>query len=153
MVVNLLASAWAELLSPFSCSCSAPFFLGAGGFGARHAPRLRALLVGFGVGGGLWSVLSNLAFVRLFGTAALGEISGLNTALSVFAVPALGPLAVRRGRPRDLSQRRLRLRGRQRGPLALGPTPSPAPGSPGSLASFDDNEQPKAPTAVPWFSG
>jgi MFS family permease len=49
------------------------------------------LVVGFGAGGGLWGVLSNLAFIRYFGRLHLGEISGLNTSLTVFA-SALGPV-------------------------------------------------------------
>ena len=95
VVVNLLASAWADrsALKPFLLLMLGAFFLGALGVLGLGTPLgYGALLFGFGVGGGLWSVLSNLAFVRLFGTAALGEISGLNTALSVFA-SALGPLA------------------------------------------------------------
>ncbi len=49
------------------------------------------LVAGFGAGGGLWGVLSTLAFVRHFGLLHLGEISGLNTSLSVFG-SALGPV-------------------------------------------------------------
>lgn len=48
------------------------------------------LVAGFGVGGGLWGVLSNLAFIRFFGPKHLGEISGLNTSVTVLA-SALGP--------------------------------------------------------------
>ncbi len=95
VVVNLLASAWADrsALKPVLLLMLGAFFLGAlGVLGLASPLGYGALLLGFGVGGGLWGVLSNLAFVRLFGTAALGEISGLNTALSVFA-SALGPLA------------------------------------------------------------
>ena len=51
-----------------------------------------ALALGFGAGGGLWGVASNLAFIRFFGPLHLGEISGLNTALTVFA-SAVGPAA------------------------------------------------------------
>jgi OFA family oxalate/formate antiporter-like MFS transporter len=50
------------------------------------------LAAGFGAGGGLWGVISNLAFIRFFGPLHLGEISGLNTALTVFA-SAIGPAA------------------------------------------------------------
>ena len=49
------------------------------------------LVVGFGIGGGLWGVLSNLAFIRQYGALHLGEISGLNTSLTVFA-SAIGPV-------------------------------------------------------------
>ena len=48
------------------------------------------LIVGFGAGGGLWSVTSNLGFIRNFGSLHLGEISGLCTAIMVFA-SAIGP--------------------------------------------------------------
>lgn len=95
VAVNLIASALADrmALKPFLLAMLAAFFLGALGVLSLATPLgYGALLLGFGIGGGLWSVLSNLAFVRLFGTEALGEISGLNTALSVFA-SALGPLA------------------------------------------------------------
>ena len=49
-------------------------------------------MVGFGAGGGLWGVLSNLTFIRQYGALHLGEISGLNTAITVFA-SAVGPVA------------------------------------------------------------
>ena len=48
------------------------------------------LVAGFGAGGGLWSVTSNLGFIRNFGPLHLGEISGLCTAVMVFA-SAIGP--------------------------------------------------------------
>ena len=48
------------------------------------------LIAGFGAGGGLWGVISNVAFIRLFGSLHLGEISGLNTSITVFA-SAIGP--------------------------------------------------------------
>jgi OFA family oxalate/formate antiporter-like MFS transporter len=50
------------------------------------------LAVGFGMGGGLWGVTSNLAFIRYFGPLYLGEVSGFNTSISVFA-SAVGPAA------------------------------------------------------------
>lgn len=49
-----------------------------------------AMIVGLGLGGGIWSVTSNLAFIRNFGPLHLGEISGLCTAIMVFA-SAIGP--------------------------------------------------------------
>ena len=58
------------------------------------------LVLGFGLGGGLWGVLSNLANIRFFGSLHLGEISGFNTAISVFA-SAIGPVAF--SLTRDLS--------------------------------------------------
>ncbi len=50
------------------------------------------LAAGFGMGGGLWGVTSNLAFIRFFGPLHLGEVSGFNTSISVFA-SAIGPAA------------------------------------------------------------
>jgi len=50
------------------------------------------LVAGFGIGGGLWGVLSNLAFIRQYGALHLGEVSGLNTSFTVFA-SAVGPVA------------------------------------------------------------
>jgi MFS-type transporter involved in bile tolerance (Atg22 family) len=49
------------------------------------------LVAGFGVGGGLWGTISNLVFIRQFGATHLGEITGLNTAFTVFG-SAIGPL-------------------------------------------------------------
>ena len=49
------------------------------------------LVAGFGMGGGLWGVLSNLGFIRFFGPLHLGEISGLNASVTVTA-SAIGPL-------------------------------------------------------------
>lgn len=48
------------------------------------------LVLGQGVGGGLWGMISNITFVRLFGRASLGAISGLNASLTVFG-SAVGP--------------------------------------------------------------
>lgn len=48
------------------------------------------LVVGLGIGGGLWSVISNLAFIRYFGALHLGEVTGLVTATMVLA-SAIGP--------------------------------------------------------------
>jgi len=50
------------------------------------------LAFGFGVGGGLWGVISNLSYIRFFGPKHLGEISGFNASLTVFA-SAIGPAA------------------------------------------------------------
>ena len=50
------------------------------------------LAFGFGVGGGLWGVISNLAIIRFFGSKHLGEISGLSTSFNVVA-SAIGPAA------------------------------------------------------------
>ena len=48
------------------------------------------LAAGYGAGGGLWGVLSNMAYVRFFGRLHLGEISGLSASVTVFA-SAIGP--------------------------------------------------------------
>jgi sugar phosphate permease len=48
------------------------------------------LVAGLGTGGGLWSVISNLAFIRYFGALHLGEVTGLVTATMVLA-SAIGP--------------------------------------------------------------
>lgn len=50
------------------------------------------LAAGFGIGGGLWGVVSNLAFIRFFGPLHLGAVSGFNASISVFA-SAIGPAA------------------------------------------------------------
>ena len=48
-------------------------------------------MLGFGVGGGLWGTLANLVFIRHYGPKHLGEITGLNPTLTVFA-NAIGPV-------------------------------------------------------------
>ncbi|MCB1685932.1 MAG: MFS transporter, partial [Pseudomonadales bacterium] len=91
--VNLLASWLADRsrLKPFLLVMLSAFLLGTTGLLNLDTAWGYALLVfGFGAGGGLWGVISNLAYVRLFGTLHLGEISGLNTALTVMA-SAIGP--------------------------------------------------------------
>ena len=50
------------------------------------------LVLGQGVGGGLWGMISNITWVRLFGRANLGAISGQATSLTVF-FSAVGPAA------------------------------------------------------------
>jgi len=79
-------------LKPFLLVMLAGFVTGAFGLINLEADWGYWLLVlGFGTGGGLWGVLSNLAFVRNFGRLHMGAISGLNTSLTVFA-SAVGPL-------------------------------------------------------------
>ena len=93
--VNLLASALADYsrLKPLLVMMLLAFLLGAYGLTRLHTDLGYWLLVfGFGAGGGLWGVLSNLAFIRQFGSLHLGEISGLNTAITVFA-SAIGPVS------------------------------------------------------------
>ncbi len=48
------------------------------------------LVAGIGAAGGLWAVLSNLAFIRNFGSLHLGAISGLCASIVVFG-SAIGP--------------------------------------------------------------
>ena len=78
-------------LKPFMIVMLGGFLLGAIGLlYLQHTWGYAALVVGFGVGGGLWSVTSNLAFIRNFGPLHLGEITGLCTSIMVFA-SAIGP--------------------------------------------------------------
>jgi MFS family permease len=48
------------------------------------------LVVGLGIGSGLWSVISSLAFIRYFGALHLGEVSGMVSACMVLG-SAIGP--------------------------------------------------------------
>jgi MFS family permease len=91
--VNLLAGWLADsrALKPFLVLMLLGFTGGAWGLLHLHTDWGYWLLIaGFGAGGGLWSVTSNLAFIRNFGPLHLGEISGLCTASMVFA-SAIGP--------------------------------------------------------------
>jgi len=92
---NLIASYFVDRLAlkPFLVLMLAGFCLGA--FGLLNLADdwgFWMLAAGFGIGGGLWGVISNLAFIRLFGPLHLGEVSGFNTSISVFA-SAIGPAA------------------------------------------------------------
>ena len=92
--VNLAGSFAADYmrLKPLLVLMLVAFLVGAYGLTELHTePGYWLLVIGFGAGGGLWGVLSNLAFVRHFGVLHLGEISGLNTAVTVFA-SAIGPV-------------------------------------------------------------
>ena len=78
-------------LKPFMILMLIGFLIGATGLlHLQHDYGYAALVVGFGIGGGLWSVTSNLAFIRNFGPLHLGEISGFCTSIVVFA-SAIGP--------------------------------------------------------------
>ena len=91
--VNLFASWLADRhrLKPFLIIMLGGFLLGAIGLINLDTRWGYLMLIGgFGTGGGLWGVISNLAFIRLFGSLHLGEISGLNTSLTVLA-SAIGP--------------------------------------------------------------
>jgi cyanate permease len=90
---NLLAGWWVDQrpLKPFLITMLSAFLMGAFGLlNLDHNWGYTLLVAGFGIGGGLWSVVSNLAFIRNFGALHLGEISGLCTAIMVFA-SAIGP--------------------------------------------------------------
>jgi cyanate permease len=90
---NLIAGWMADKhkLKPFLVIMILAFLVGAGGLLSLDQQWGYAFLVlGFGVGSGLWSVISNLAFIRNFGPLHLGEISGLCTSVMVFA-SAIGP--------------------------------------------------------------
>ncbi len=94
LLVNLSASTLADYmrLKPLLLLMLAAFIVGAVGLvNLAHPAGYVLLVAGFGTGGGLWGVLSNLVFVRQYGALHLGEISGLNTSLTVMA-SALGPL-------------------------------------------------------------
>ena len=80
-------------LKPFLIVMLMSFVMGAWGLiNLSHGWGYWMLAAGFGMGGGLWGVTSNLAFIRFFGPLHLGEISGFNTSISVFA-SAVGPAA------------------------------------------------------------
>lgn len=90
---NLLAGWLADgrKLKPFLVIMIVGFLVGAAGLLFLESNwGYAALVLGFGMGGGLWSVVSNLAFIRNFGPLHLGEISGLCTAIMVF-FSAVGP--------------------------------------------------------------
>ena len=94
VVVNLAASTLADYmrLKPFLLGMLVSFFFGAVGLlNLETNTGYWCLVAGFGVGGGLWGTLSNLVFIRQFGAAHLGEVTGLNTAFTVFG-SAIGPL-------------------------------------------------------------
>ncbi|MBO6563916.1 MAG: MFS transporter [Pseudomonadales bacterium] len=80
-------------MKPFLIVMLMGFLLGAWGLINLEQPwGYWMLAFGFGTGGGLWGVTSNLAFIRFFGPLYLGEVSGFNTSISVFA-SAVGPFA------------------------------------------------------------
>ena len=92
--VNLFGSWLSDRLplKPFLQTMLVAFMVGASGLLRLDEAWGYALLVSdFGAGGGLWGVLSNLSFVRFFGPAHLGEVSGLNASVTVFA-SAIGPV-------------------------------------------------------------
>ena len=91
--VNLLASWLSDRrpMKPFLIAMLLLFLVGASGLIMLRTPLGYALLVvGLGGGGGLWAIISSLAFVRLYGLLHIGEISGLNASLVVLR-SAFGP--------------------------------------------------------------
>ena len=93
VMTNISASFFADRmkLKPLLVVMLSGFILGAWGLTQLESTLgYWALVIGFGIGGGLWGVLSNLAFVRQFGTRNLGEITGFNASLTVLA-SAIGP--------------------------------------------------------------
>ena len=91
--VNLLVGWLADKrpLKPFLIMMLVSFILGGFGLLNLHSEwGYWLLIIGFGAGGGFWSVISNLGFIRNFGPLHLGEISGLCTAVMVFT-SAIGP--------------------------------------------------------------
>lgn len=94
-VSNLMGSYLVDKypLKPFLIIMLAGFVVGSWGLINLDQPwGYWMLAAGFGTGGGLWGVTSNLAFIRFFGPLHLGEVSGFNTSISVFA-SAVGPFA------------------------------------------------------------
>jgi sugar phosphate permease len=93
ITANLIAS-WASdrtALRPWLVLMLCGFLTACVGLVNLDAPwGLALLILGNGVGGGLWGMVSNITFVRLFGRAHLGAISGLNASLTVFG-SAIGP--------------------------------------------------------------
>ena len=94
-LVNLSASTIVDRypLRPFQITLLIAFTVGA--FGLLNLDTewgFWLLAGGFGTGGGLWGVISSLAFIRFYGPLHLGEISGFNTSVTVFA-SAIGPAA------------------------------------------------------------
>lgn len=91
--VNLLCGWLADTrpLKPFLIIMLSGFI--AGSWGLLHLETnwgYWLLVAGFGGAGGLWSVLSNLAYIRNFGSLHLGAISGLSASVTVFG-SAIGP--------------------------------------------------------------
>ncbi len=94
VATSLSASTLADYirLKPLLLVMLAGFMLGAVGLVFLHYQLgYWSLVLGFGVGGGLWGTLANLVFIRHYGPKHLGEISGLNSTLTVFA-SAIGPV-------------------------------------------------------------
>ena len=95
-LVNLSASTIVDRypLRPFQITMLIAFTVGAIGLLNLDTEwGFWFLAGGFGTGAGLWGVISSFAFIRFYGPLHLGEISGFNTSVTVFA-SAIGPAAV-----------------------------------------------------------
>jgi OFA family oxalate/formate antiporter-like MFS transporter len=78
-------------LKPFMLVMLSSFIVGALGLiNLQQDAGYWMLITGFGVGSGIWSITSNLAFIRNFGPLHLGEITGFCSAIMVFS-SAIGP--------------------------------------------------------------
>ncbi|MBT6278387.1 MAG: MFS transporter [Chromatiales bacterium] len=93
VMVNLLAS-WGSdrcRLKPLLLTMLLGFLLGSFGLTVLDSAwGYWVVVTGYGIGSGLWAVLSNLTYVRFFGRLHLGEISGLAVSMSVVG-SAIGP--------------------------------------------------------------
>ncbi|MEH6637123.1 MAG: MFS transporter [Halioglobus sp.] len=91
--VNLVAAWLADHsgLKPFMLIMLSCFAVsGAGLLNLQDDWGYWLLVAGLGTAGGLWSVISNLAFIRHFGALHLGEVTGLVSATMVLG-SAIGP--------------------------------------------------------------
>ena len=94
VAVNLVASAVADYtpLKPHLLVMLGLYLFGSLGLlGLQSDIGYWVLTVGFGAGSGIWIALATLAFIRFFGRAHLGAITGLNASIMVFA-SAIGPV-------------------------------------------------------------
>jgi len=98
-IFSVISNLWASWLvdrhslKPFLITMLFAFITGAWGLvNLQNDWGFWMLALGFGAGGGLWGVLSNLVHIRFFGPLHLGEISGFSASITVFA-SAVGPAA------------------------------------------------------------
>lgn len=83
---NLVASWLSDRIAmkPFLIAALASCFASCCGFLLLESDSgLCIAVLAYGIGGGLWSLMAGIAFVRLFGSKYLGAISGLNATISV----------------------------------------------------------------------
>ena len=89
-----LAAAWLadySRLKPFLLVMLSSFAVaGTGLLNLQDTWGYWLLVAGLGIGSGLWSVISSLAFIRYFGALHLGEVSGMVSASMVLG-SAIGP--------------------------------------------------------------